>query len=320
MYCCCCCLNFGNDELGNCCSFFSQKIFQIIYLISYGILLIFLIPTISIINWDKLPKINLTLFMIILSIIATCFILGIIVYCYTQQLKPDDITKRKIYIIYKIGLIITIIGIFLSVMEEIFFSITISQASDHFPCDRNSKESIGFFVYKQRTDNLEKYSENPSTRLLNNDYDCYNDFITSAVKGMTFFTLTMIEILSVFSCCFWTQTKREYFPQIKFNNQQNYIQNYQVNQNVNTIPQGATIQTPQIFIINNANNGNNIPYPYPQQYNYNNINGQNLNSQQQKINVNNAVFNYPSRQDVINPNEKNFETNNNLYSSDRNYI
>ena len=151
MYCCCCCFSCDEKQICNCCSFFTQKVFQIMYLIGIILILIFLTATLSIINWGKIPGINLTLFLIILFIILTCLILGIMLYSYTNSTLITEEVKRKINIITTMGFIISIVVIVICVIEEILLSLSFSQARENYPCntERNSKSivSVGFFFF-----------------------------------------------------------------------------------------------------------------------------------------------------------------------------
>lgn len=136
-------------------------------------------------------------------------------------------------------------------------------------------------------------------RILDTD-DCYLFFITGAVMGMTYFTLTMLELISIVAICFWIQCKREYTPSP-------VVQNYDTGhivQNQNN-PQEVVIQVPQIIIVNQGNSGQ-----YPQQ---NNINGNNLNQNNDKrtnnIPNNGNIIVYPLKQEIINNKEKTGQNN-----------
>ena len=329
MFCCCCCFNFNEKKLCDCCSYFTQKIFQIFYIISKIFLLIFLIITMCIINWGKFPGINLTLFIIILLIILCCLILGILIYYFTQRTPIEETMKKSINTIAIIGFIISIICLVLCVIEEILLSLSFSKAHEIYPCDKTNDSkmqgSIGFFFYKRNDINSDKLSSdyaNNDKRLLASSNDCYNIFLTTAVYGMAYFTFTMIELICFIGCCFWSQSKKEYSPKItEYNNynQGNYAQ-YPNNQIADVNILGVHIQRPQLVIINQ---GKNMQYSDPAQNNYNenyintfnfqNQNYENYGNMQQNINRNDSV-NYPPE-----PVEKR-KTNQNIFpnSSDRN--
>ena len=347
--CCCCCFDFNNcslcgkdSNIGQCCSFITQKVFQIIYISAYIFLIIFLIATISIINFGKLPKINLTLFLILLFLTLGCLILVIFLYYYTQKLNPGQYEKKKISLITTIGIIFTVISLILCIVEEVFFAVNFSQAQNIYSCNDDVETStsvnIGFFAYKQNgtffDKNLEiseisNFSKKENKRLLKSNEQCYSYFLTGTVLGMSYFTFTMIEIISIFGICFWSQCKKEYAPTVNNYPQQNYIYGNQ-GQNQN-LPQ-QQIQPPQIIIVNQGNNGQ---YSNPQQYNYNGNNSNTFNpeqqnnygnnylasSQQKNNNVDNGEIIYPSKESVIfnNISEKQGQNNAQVidYPSDR---
>lgn len=308
--CCCCCGDFGicNNNT-NCFAYFTQKIFQIIFIMAYIFLIIFLIATMSIITWSKFPSVNITFFLFIFFITLACLILGIFIYCYTQNTQIDEKVKAKISLISNIGLIITIICLILSVLEEILISIGFSQVKTAYPCGDVSYSvstsvyvGAGFFFFKRNNTNVGINTN--IKRTLYSDDDCYLFFVTGPVLGMTYFTLTMIELISIIAICFWMQCKREYTPNPAG---QNYNTGYNA-QNQNN-PQEVVVQAPQIIIFNQGNNGQ-----YPQQ---NTINGNNMNQNNNKVNNNNNMNNenviYPSQQNIVVENEKPGQNNINTY-------
>ena len=177
--------------------------FQIIYIIAYAFLLIFLISTMSIIEWDRFPKINLPLFLIIFFIIVGCTILGIILYCYTQCNNPSVQTKEKSYLVSRIGFIITIICLILSVLEEIFITIGFINSKKAYPCfgdgdvKVSTEVSVGFFFFKLGTENVAKKTDKRRDRSASavsalrflrirsheTDFSCHNMFSDSVDVG-----------------------------------------------------------------------------------------------------------------------------------------
>ena len=86
---------------------------------------------------------------------------------------------------------------------------------------------VGFFFFKLGGENAEKKLDK---RILSPDYDyvyeCYSVFLTAAVYWMTYFTLTMIELISIISICFWSRTKNENFVnENDYYNERNKIYN-----------------------------------------------------------------------------------------------
>lgn len=290
--------------------------FQIIYLIACAFLLIFLISTMSIIKWARLPKINLALFLIIFFIIVGCTILGIILYCYTQSINPSVQTKEKSYLVSRIGFIITIVGLVLTVLEEIFITIGFINSKKAYPCfeDGDVKVStdiqVGFFIFKLGNENVPKRTDK---RILSPDYDgydyeCYSIFLTAAVYGMTYFTLTMIEIITIISICFWSKAKNEYFVTEYDYNERN--QNY--NQGQNPII-SQNIQQ-QIVIVNQ---GEVQPQPQ-QQYSTYNQKEPNKMKGNDPITNKNGNINYPSQQSILIMNDKNNRGNSIVISQGNN--
>ena len=316
MFCCCCCCVgdfglcscFGNsNNITNCCAYLTQKVFQIIFIMAYIFLIIFLIATMSIITWSKFPSINITVFLFIFFITLACLILGIFIYFYTQNTKLDEKIKRKISLVSNIGQIITIICLIISVLEEIFISLGFSQAKTAYPCDDvsysvSTSVYVGFLFFKRKNSNFGMNTD--IKRILYSEDDCYLFFITGAVLGMTYFTLTILELISIIAICFWMQYKREYAPNPAV---QNYNAEYNTQNQKN--PQEVVVQTPQIIIINQ---GNNEQYPQQNNINENNMNQNNINQKNNKVNnnnLNNINVIYPSQQNIINNNEKSGQNN-----------
>ena len=255
----CCCLCSGN-EICNCCSFIIQKCCQISYIISIFISLIFLVVDLIIISWGKFPAINLTLFIIISLSIVALLILGFLLYCYTYQnnVQMNPIINNSVNSIKIAGLIITIICLVFSVVEEIFLTLSFTDAKNAYPCTKESSPNFGFFVFKKNSISERLLSSNNNND--NNNYQCYDEFVTAQVYALSYFTLTLIEIICIFGCFFWSHG-------IHCNSccpNQRYINN----QNINNMPAMMNNQMPVIII----NQGNNLDQIYQQQLYSNNIN------------------------------------------------
>lgn len=280
-FCCCCCFtgNCGCLDQMNCDIFRSNlKIIHLLYIGISTLLLIFLISTMSIINWGKLPSINLTLFIILLLILVSCMLFScLIIYWKSNETRQNEM-REKIELFSKIGLILSIFSIIIFFLEIIFISIGFSQAKTYYPCGGNGEYSlevkvyVGFFVFK-RNDNTtlisndinsenknEAINININRRLSSNndEYECYQDFLTSAVYGMTYFTFIISEILNIAAVCFFNVLKKSrdcYY----------FNENKEVNKNSNV--KVINIQAQQVIVenqitnnitnINNANNNNN---------------------------------------------------------------
>ena len=248
----CCCL-CPKNEICNCCSFIVNKCSQILYIVFISISLIFLVVDLSIISWGKFPAINLTLFIIISISITALLILGLLLYCYTyQNSHMNPIINNSVNSIKTAGFTITIICLIFSVLEEIFLSLSFSDAKNAYPCTKKSYVKFGFFAFKTKSVN---------ERLLSTKYQCYDELVTVQVYGLSYFTLTLIEVVCIFGCFFWWQ---ENICSCSCLNQR-YINN----SNVNNMPVAMNNQLPHIVIINQ---GNNIDQNYLQELNSNNNN------------------------------------------------
>lgn len=265
------------------------------------------------------------------------------VYICTDNNKIEKITTNTFSLIMKVGLILTIICLILSIIEEIILSVGFSKAQDEYPCDNvNSTTSVsvevhaGIFIFKQNGNNLMKNStistfpksKKFDKRLLNNKtlLECYMSFLTPAVYGMAYFTFTLIEIMSIIGICFWINNKKNY----SFNDENNNVNNNTKNNNKNNqanFPQTVNIQSPQIVIINQANNNNPS---YPQQIEENrkkenkiDNNGSNKfinGGQQLNFNNNTASINYPSQQNIMSNNKnKKYQLNKIVFKGQNTY-
>ena len=144
----------------------------------------------------KFPAINLTLFIIISLSIIALLILGFLLYCYTYQnnAQMNPMINNSINSIKIAGLIITIICLVFSVVEEIFLSLSFTDAKNAYPCTKESSTNFGFFVFKKNNINERLLSSNNN----NSNYQCYDEFVTAQVYALSYFTLTLIEIIIAF--------------------------------------------------------------------------------------------------------------------------
>ena len=182
-------------------------VIHLLYICAFVFLFIFLISTMSIISWGKLPSINITFFIFIFLMLVACMVLSIIIVFWKSDEDKQREMKEKIELLSKICLILSIISIILFFIEIIIISVGFSQAKNHYPCfyddDGNYTYSYSvkvyvgfFFFFKQSNDNFTSNStilefienKNESTiRILSSEekYVCYEEFLTSAVYGMT---------------------------------------------------------------------------------------------------------------------------------------
>ena len=307
---CCCCFPGCCDFLDRIeCNLFRSNL-KIIHLLYIGIsilLFIFLISTMSIISWGKLPSINLTLFIILLLILVACMIFSCLIIYWKSNTTRQNEMKEKIELLSKIGLILSIVSIIVFFLEIIFISVGFSQAKTYYPCSGDGeyelkvKVYVGFFVFK-KNDNSSFILNNTNSEYINesiiinrrlisgedeDEYECYQDFLTSAVYGMTYFTFIISEILNIAGVCFFSILG-------KSDDCYTFHKNEKSNQNSNQPI--INIQSPQVIVINqinnnintinnaNSNNNNNCDTNNTDKNNQNNQNNQkNQNSKRRDL-------------------------------------
>ena len=283
-FCCCCCI--GPIPCGCLdkieCDFFRSKL-QAIHLLYIGasiFLFIFLLSTMSIIKWGKLPSINITLFIFLFLILVACIALSIIIIYWKSDEGRQREMKEKIQLLSKICLCLSITSIILYLLEIIILSVGFSKAKFYYPCfyDEDGKYTysysysvkiyVGFFFFIQSNDNfksnstisefVENENENKSSiRILNSieeeEYLCYEQFLTSAVYGMTYFTFIISEMINIAAIFFF---KELFKSEDSYNFRENQDPPGKSNQNANA--PNINIQAQQVIIINNqVNNSNN---------------------------------------------------------------
>ena len=159
-FCCCCifpcpCVCLDKME----CNLFSSnlKIIHLIYIGASLFLFIFLISTMSIISWGRLPAVNLTFFIFLFLILVACMVLSIIIIYWKSDEGRQKEMQEKIQLLARICLILSIISIILFLIEIIIISVGFSQAKFYYPCfydgDGNYTYSysvkvyVGFFLF-----------------------------------------------------------------------------------------------------------------------------------------------------------------------------
>ena len=342
-FCCCCispipCICLDKIE----CDLFRTNL-QVIHLLYIGasiFLFIFLISTMSIISWGKLPSINITFFIFLFLILVACMVLSIIIVFWKSDEGRQREWKEKIELFAKICLILSIISIILFLIEIIIISVGFSKAKLYYPCfydgvgnytySYSVQVYAGFFFFKQSNDNFTSNStisnfeenKNESTiRILSSEekYVCYEEFLTSAVYGMTYFTFIISEMLNISAVCFFKELGKSSDCYNFKENQEAVNQNdnrTQKNQNANAPI--INVQTQQVIIVNNNNGTSELinnshqtrgvkkldkidKSKFNKKNNENNLN-QNINSNY-NINLNNKQkkgIDYPEKEDVIN--------------------
>ena len=127
------------------------------------------------------------------------------------------------------------------------------------------------------------------------EYKCYKEFLTSAVYGMTYFTLIILEIFNMVALCFFKvlEDSREcyYFRVRKESKVDERNQNVSYN----------VIQTPQVIVVNQTKNNTN--QDNNKNDNINNSNNLNINK---KSNEQNEI-----KRDLTEKNNNNITKNQN---------
>ena len=137
------CKCFNKENLFNC------------YISVSGIISLIHFYDLFMINWGKLPSINLTLFIIILLMNFAC----LISLCPMPSLiheEDNQEKKEKAKVFFKTGLILSIITVILCSLEIYFVSYGISQTKKYYPCyskeeyiyHLNEEVITGFFYFR----------------------------------------------------------------------------------------------------------------------------------------------------------------------------
>ena len=281
------CNNFVcfNESTRKC---FTSIIFQIIYIIVICVLLIFLIINTIIVGLN-LPKINLIFYLILFFLNIICIILVGILICYSRR-TIDTNLQKKIKALCITALIITISILVLTIVEEIIISIDFS---------KNNKASCVMDDLSNPfkiSDNIDRLENTP---VEDNVTDCIDSYLNKSIQGFSYFTITMMELISIVAICFWAQCKIEFtsrpLPQANtigpYPNIQRQVinpNNIQVsslpNYNIAIQPNSNNPQQSYVVFNNNAINPGYINYSLPQQqyillYNNNNCNNNALYGQ-----------------------------------------
>ena len=235
--------------------------------------------------------------------------------------------KEKIELLSKIGLILSIVSIIVFFLEIIFISVGFSQAKTYYPCSGDGeyelkvKVYVGFFVFK-KNDNSSFILNNTNSEYINesiiinrrlisgedeDEYECYQDFLTSAVYGMTYFTFIISEILNIAGVCFFSILG-------KSDDCYTFHKNEKSNQNSNQPI--INIQSPQVIVLNqinnNINNINNANSNNNNNCDTNNTDKNNQNNQNNQKNQNSKRRDLPMKVDEgnnINQNGVNQQNN-----------
>lgn len=293
MICCCCCFNLGGCL--ECCSGISPKTCQAIKITNSVIKLILLGISIYIIDWEKIPKINFILFLVLSLFVFISFILGFLLCCLTNVNNIKANKKTAVQNIMTTGTVFTALILILCIIEEIILTISFIKCKEAYPCYEEGEEYevvstkvyVGFFFFKKNHTNYSQISKFDNfnqikRRISSNETDgnnyetfCYNTFLTSYVYAVAYVSFSVIEIICFVGCCFWASSKNIYTSEEiitkNYSSQNNANQSNQNKNNYqnNNRPQ-ININNPQIIFVNQGNN--NQPTNQQKSYNQNNKN------------------------------------------------
>jgi len=141
-FCCCCCAFpfpcLCSDNRG--CDLFSSnlKVINIIYICASIFLFIFLISTMSIMSWGKLPVVNITFFIFLFLILVACMVLTTIIIFWKANEEKQREMQKKIELLSKICMYLSIISIVLFLLEIIIISVGFSNLKKKYPSCYNA--------------------------------------------------------------------------------------------------------------------------------------------------------------------------------------
>ena len=292
----------------NACTIFTHIISNIIYIIAHCILIIFIIVNMILVSIVELKQRNIALYLIIFFITIILAILGGILICYVQ--RKDPAIQVKIKILTMVSLIITILLLVFTIVEEIIVSIDYSKIQKP-KCFIDKVDPLG--VVTKKSNQKLKINSNLKRNLFDEDdiTGCIDSYILKTSKRYSYTTLTFIEIISIISIIYWIQNKKKHADQpmqiptpIVPNTRQVVINPIQVPLN------NAVVVSPgQQYYPNNYPLQQNILYTFNQNpYNNNAILYNNAN-----VNVNNGNLynnnNYSGPLNIQNNNNPNYNNN-----------
>ena len=165
---------------------FTHFVSNIVYVIAHVCLIIFIIANMIIVS-IKLSKTNLVFYLILFFLSIILSILGGILICYIR--RNNDETKQRIKTLTIVALVITILFLVLTIVEEIIISIEFSKIKS------------------------ECFTGNILTQGFSQDINitgCIDSYFLTQVKNYTYFVLTFIEIISIISIIYWIYNKKEH--------------------------------------------------------------------------------------------------------------
>ena len=201
---CCCCGCCLNDLL--------SKTLEILLIVFYSIDIAFIIACLMIISWSKISYINLVIFILILLINVLCLVFIALIRIWRIKKTIQTTNKKKGILFSNISLIILIICLAISVIEEFLLSNGLSNAD--YPC-KNKKTEKNNNNYNQY---IFKISFN--NKILRNlkDVDCtehgkyyYANEINTEEYVISYFTFSILQIILFLSILIWIILKKRIF-------------------------------------------------------------------------------------------------------------
>ena len=252
----------------NTCTIFTHIISNIVYVIAYCVLVIFIIVNMILASIVKLPKRNIALYLILFFLTIILVILGGILICYIR--RKDPAIQPNIKILTIVSLVITILFLVFTIVEEIIVSIDYSKIQNPECILDKAKKAVDplGIVIKKSNKNLKINSD--LKRILANEDDitdditgCINSYLLKSSKEYSYFTLTIIEIISIVSIIYWYQNKKKHADQPMEPPVQTIPNVHQVVISPNQIPIGNVYISPgQQILPNNYPLQQNILYTY----------------------------------------------------------
>lgn len=252
-------------------SVLTHLVCKYIYAIAHCVLILFLIISMILVAILGLPKVNIYLYLIIFFLTIILAILGGIFICYSGRDDPE--TKKKTNGLINFALILTIILLILTIVEEVIIFGDLSDKKD-------DEEKNCFDITTDDAD---------TSSIVGDLYDCAKYYFIIRVKDYTIFKLTYIEIISIISIVFWLENKKknneEPIPQTNIPLNPGTTSSYDINRapnNIYMVKPGIPAQQynsnyypPQqqsvVYMYNQAPNNNNYQgqqYVVPNNNNY----------------------------------------------------
>ena len=209
------CKCFNKENLFNC------------YIGVSGIISLIHFYDLIMINWGKLPSINLTLFIIILLMNFACLISLFPMPSLIHE-EDNQEKKEKAKVFFKIGLILSIITVILCSLEIYFVSYGITQIKKYYPCyskeeyiyHLNDEVITGFFYFKlKKKDTLISsltiteiqefdYYYKDDIEKKYNDYECHEILFGIIHFVYIYLVLIISDILHIFGVCVFNELRK----------------------------------------------------------------------------------------------------------------